>query len=363
MLSGVTGSVFRSLRAAALLTGALVVLQTGLASAAAPVPQSLIEQRALVMQGLSIGLGLVTLGSQANAVVFSSILSPDQCWPLTDAGSIKLVSSTRQGQVQTAQVRIYFDGSCSSIYMDETFVLADKGEYFRLDATIKIFSAAGKQVATLKLANNKLVTGDDGAAKLFGLGELKPAGRNSTVVKLGLSCGFPPPSSPKSGPAKASESDCQGASAQDFKLLNRSIGAVTKTTLVSANSGRITFRQTEPGTIFTGALGALSVKISPQGSLSIAGNKQTWSTDTLTGGVGRLVVFTRKPAAWKLTDASKKARFSIEKTSNSTHVSKGLVETLSGKELASFEIDQSGSGGITYSNGVKAKIASWVLLD
>lgn len=360
-----TGSPRRRIAAMALI--AAFALNGGPATAA--VPDALISQRAIAMQGLSIALGLLTLSTQFNAIVFAGF-GGDICTSFPDGGSIKSVSWERKGQKVTARVKFYFDESCSAVYLDERFEAVTKQEKIVLNATIDVNDRTGKPVATFTLSDNTLAETPKGT-RLFGTGTLKPRSKGASVLHVAMNCGLPEPAAAKlagrgsalraAGAAKPKSITCQGASAQDFPLVKKSVAALTEITMKPDAFGKIKFAQAVPGKLVVGALGALSVAAAADGTIKIKGSGAKWGTDTLAGGVGAIVLFPPKPTAWTLADSGNKTKFKLELKDDVFQKFKGSVTRADGKVLAPFSLDASGSGSITYSDGVKASIAGWAI--
>lgn len=343
-----------ALRSKALIAAvALASLLTQPVAARAKVPSTLLEQRAITMQGLSIGLAMVTLTSQLNTVYVAGATQGD-CVALVGRGSAKTLSKTTNGGSISARVRFYFDDQCSSVYLDEALEMKTSPQIV-LDAKIKVFNKVGKKVATFTLIRNTIVSSGQGNSRLFGTGKVEPVGKNAPTLHLALNCELPPVAK------KAFAFDCEGASVQDFKDVGKSIAARTRAKLRITASGQVDLSQNAPGITFVGKLGALSVKVDKAGSIAIEGRREAWSSDQLSGRFDEFSLFPPKGTSWSLLDSGMRSTFAIEVLDTTTHAMRGSVKRPNGKKLASFRLDASGSGSIAYSDGVEAKIASWAL--
>ena len=112
---------------------------------------------------------------------------------------------------------------------------------------------------------------------------------------------------------------------------------------------------------YSGALNALQLTEPTVQSLAIAGGTEYGSTK-FTGHSGDLVVFAPAPTAWTGTDAAHNQQFEI--TENSSRQFTGSITQISpAKALATFTVDRSGTGSVTYSDGSKAAIVNWLPAD
>ncbi|MEJ8571440.1 hypothetical protein [Microbaculum marinum] len=364
---------FMSRFARVALLGAVAAtgLLCGPPSAEAKVPATLIQQRAIAMQGLSIGLGLLTLTSQVNAVIGSVFLQAGECVPLVERGSMKVISAEAVDGTVVSHVQIYFDKSCSALHLDEHLEATPIGETFTFDADVEVHSRAGNPVGTYTLKKNTLTTVKK-TSVIYGAARFKAHG-NGPVVYLGLNCELPDTSffagleAPKAQPvsidgtAARNRFDCVGVSAQRFDDIGKSLAARTEIILKRKKSGRIGFLQTEPGETMIGAPGSLSVKVTKKGKVKVAGKAKPWSTNDLSGQINDLVVYPSQPSGWTIVDGPRRSEFALDYRKKGKKVFHGAVYSKNGTPLAPFTLDASGSGKIRYSDGVKATVSSWTL--
>jgi hypothetical protein len=108
--------------------------------------------------------------------------------------------------------------------------------------------------------------------------------------------------------------------------------------------------------VYTGALSALKLTQPTALSLAVTGGTAYGST-TLSGYSGDLVVFVPTPTGWTGTDIQQNQQFQI--TGNSSRQFTGSITQITpAKALATFTVDRSGTGSITYSDGSKAAITT-----
>ena len=85
---------------------------------------------------------------------------------------------------------------------------------------------------------------------------------------------------------------------------------------------------------------------------------------TFTGHAGDLVIFPPTPTGWAATDTAHDQKFQITLGDNTKRILSGSIASIStGKTLATFSLDQSGTGTITYSDGSKAAVPNWLPAD
>lgn len=373
-LSTFASRLSRTAAGLGLLFGAQIVT----APANAAVPQTLIEQRILAQQGLSIGLATITLKSQF-AAFFGVGATPGTCTSVGGGGSLLAVSNSFTPTTIKGRVKLFFDANCTSLYMDERlkFTLVSTAPLtYSLTSTVLVYSKAGKKVGTLSLSKVKLSAPSVATLKFIGTETFTSVSANAPVLTLGLSCELPRADSITGGEPAASpvetfarfvsvsasgDIDCVEGVAQDFTAIAQSTASVTPITLHLDNSGKVTFKQTSPAKLVTGPIGALSIDVAASGKVKIAGTSTAFGSDKLSGTAAALVLFPPKPTKWTIVDAAHTAKFSTQLLDDATRNLGGSIETIGGSELASITLDQSGTGLITYSNGVKAPISSWAI--
>lgn len=338
----------------------LVAIGAGLfASPAGAVQQTLVEQRILPQEGLAIALASTVLQSQLEVLAESIIGTKGKCVALPGkAGSIKLLSSTEVSKKEIkTEVDVFFDTKCKSLYIDANPDIKSKGSTINVVETAAYTGPTGFQLGALTVNENAVL--DESSVKtVSGIGTFKAAGRKSY---LGLNCDLSGLSGSKPPPFP-----CQGGIAQDFKTLNEALASVTPLTLtLKGNQGSkgVKFAGTQSNMV-TGALGALKITAPTFHQLAIHGTSVSYGTAVTKGAAASFSLFPPTPTSWTIVDKAHDATFAIAVTDNTTRNSAGTVkQTSTGKVLASFTADQSGTGSITYSDKSTATITSWLLSE
>jgi hypothetical protein len=98
-------------------------------------------------------------------------------------------------------------------------------------------------------------------------------------------------------------------------------------------------------------------------TLAVSGGT-AYGTATFAGYAGDLVVFVPTPTGWTATDTAHDQRFQIALGNDTTRILKGSITRIStGATLATFTLDRSGSGTITYSDASGAPVTNWLPAD
>jgi hypothetical protein len=335
-------------------------------AAHAAVAQTLITQRILAQQGLSIGLATITLRSQF--VAFGGLFfTPGECTSIGGGGSFKTISQTVvPPATYSGRVKIYFDAACTKLYIDENLsmrTISASPPTYLLSATAKVYSKLGAMVGTLRLTNNRLSGPTSTTLKLIGIQTFDPVATNAPELDMGISCEMPRNSTILKPAALQLPGDivCTAGVAQDFALIGMAAASLSKVTLRVATDGKVTFLQTTPAQLKTGALGTLSVAVTTAGVVSITGTSTPYSTTTMSGQASQLTLFPPKPVTWSVVDQGHATKFTIQLLDNTTRNLSGTIRSTTNLLISPFTLDQSGTGRITYSNGVIAPISSWVL--
>lgn len=344
------------------LTKALVLgaLSAGLLASSANAA-TLVEQRMVTQEGLAIAFASTVLQSQLEMLVTSIIGTKGSCTVLTGKeGSIKLLSfdQVSEKEVKT-KIAVYFDTKCKSLYITASPKIVEKGDTINVVETADYTSPTGFKLGTLTVNENAILDGTD-VKGVSGLGKFRASGSKEDV-DLGLTCKFSDLSASKIPPFP-----CEGGIAQDFPKISLALASVTPLTLtLEGNQGSkgVKFSGTKSDMV-TGALGALSITTPSTFKLGIGGTSKHYGTAVTTGSAASFSLFPAKPTTWTIVDTAHDATLSIAVTTNSTRESKGtVVQTSTGRVLASFKADQSGTGSITYSDRSTAKITSWLLSE
>ncbi len=320
-------------------------------------PANLLEQRVLAQQGLAIALASTVLQSQL--VVLVETLSDDNdmsCNRLGSdnaSGSFKLL--TTSGSLP-AQVGIYFDAACSRPYMLETVTQEDADSaltMIHIVASAAYTGPTGTALGTIAFdesATNIDFNNGRLLGTVNGLGTYTSP-TDAQTVRLGLNCDF--------GNPQHNIGLCQGGIEQNFPGLSKAAGSVSTLGLDSASTGVLSF--TGMSTITSGALNSLALTAPTALSMVVQGGT-TYGTTSASGGAANFSLFPPTPTGWSVADSANDAVFTISVVDNTARSLAGTVKRISsGATLASFALDQSGTGTITYSDGTMAAVTSWML--
>ena len=87
-----------------------------------------------------------------------------------------------------------------------------------------------------------------------------------------------------------------------------------------------------------------------------------YGRDKVSGEAAEFNLFPPKPTRWSVKDTGHSTEFAIALISDRTRKLSGTISpTNSATPLATIEVDQSGTGRISYSDGTNAAISSWVV--
>jgi hypothetical protein len=319
------------------------------AAPAIPLAENL-AVHSVAQEGLAIALASNVLQTQLALVGYAGDSGPQACMALPGGGSSNLSAFAEPSDdVFQLTANNYYDSACAQKY--ETSVATESsgsGDSAILSATTTYFAKSGSTLGTLVTSASASF---DIAIALSGTGTFTSAsGRKSS---LGLAC---------QGTSSDTVLDCQGGIAQDFSVLNHSLGSITPLVLtIGADvSDPITF--TGSGrTTSTAALGALSVT-APGGTLALSGAASQPTAAVTTGQAGGFVLFPSTPTGWTVTDQANDVVFAISVTDNTTRTLAATVTTISTKKvLAKLSLDQSGTGTVSYLGQKAAPVTSWLL--
>jgi hypothetical protein len=328
-------------------------------SSADAVPQTLVEQRMLPQEGLAIAFASTVLQSQLEILIQSELGSKNKCAPLVGkAGSIKLISSKQINKKELeTETDVFFDAQCQSLYIKaKSDITSPKADVINVMQTADYTGPTGFKLGEL-IVNENAVLGSNDIKVVSGLGTFTPAGSKRRSY-LGLNCDLSGLFDKKPPPFP-----CEGGIAQNFPKLNEALASVTPLTLTikgKEGSKGVEFSGKESD-MATGALGALTITAPTFKKLAISGKSKHYGTAVTQGSAATFSLFPPKPTSWTIVDKARDATFAIAVKDDKTRNSAGTVkQTSTGKVLASFTADQSGTGSITYSDGSTATITSWL---
>jgi trimeric autotransporter adhesin len=115
--------------------------------------------------------------------------------------------------------------------------------------------------------------------------------------------------------------------------------------------------------VVSGPLGGLEVTTPAPQTVDVTGGS-FYGTASLNGYAGDLAIFTPAPTGWTVTDAAHRQQLQIVLGNNTSRIFSGSITQISsGKTLATFTVDRSGTGSITYSDKSKTAITNWLLSE
>jgi hypothetical protein len=322
-------------------------------------PSAAVETRLVAQQGLAIGLASNVLQSQLT-VLDDAEDGVTVCSKSTSGvGSSKVLHETNAGQVATVDVDVYYDTKCAHPYVEADAKVTSsitKGLFgFSITETAVYLGTAGARLGSLTLTESAKEAAS-GVLDLVGTGRFTPKS-GAPAVSLGLTCAVPASrGTPRPFP-------CSGGIAQSFPKLGVSTGSVTPLTLTLKAIGSDQYKVSFAGsksTLETGRVGALSIA-TKSGQLVIKGKGTVVGTDTTSGQAGEFVLFPPTPTKWAITDKAHKTRFSVSVLNNASRKLSGSVATTSGRSLARFSLDRSGTGTFTYVGGSTVRVTNWLL--
>ena len=314
---------------------------------------ALIEQRVLAQHGLGIGLASSVQQSQLYTL-FAALqnATTTACTALPGGGAFAVLSPTT---VIPFQVAFYYDVACTKIAVKGTVsaYTNDNAGNYHLVGSALYTSPSGIPQGTIALdeqANGTAPSGGqlNGTMNAIGTYTSLTGGPN---VQFGINC------SNLSGGHNIAT--CQAGLVQNFPGLTAAYGSVATLGLDSASTGLLTLSGT--AVLTSGAVGALVLTQPSATSMVITGGT-AYGTTADAGNAASFTLFPPTPTGWNVTDATHDQVFTITLVDNATRSYTGTLKRIStGATLASFALDQSGTGSITYSDNTVATIHTWIL--
>jgi hypothetical protein len=309
-----------------------------------------LAEHLVAQEGLAIALASNVLQSQLQLVSDASTdQSPTACTPLTGGGAKRVTARGGTQQARTLTDVTYYDLACTRPYLTAQATANEAGDTDTVTASVRYTGTTGAPLGVL--ATTAQATFGSGGLVLEGTGTFTR--KAAHPVSLGLACQA----------AGDTILNCQGGVSQDFTALHHSVGSITPLSLTVGEdvSTPITFQGAGNSTA-VGPPMAMSITSSDSAHLAITGATTTTGTSTTTGQAGGFVLFPPTPTGWTITDTPDDVSFTIAVVDNATRALRGTITQLSSKrQLATFEVDQSGTGTITYLRQKPAPIISWTL--
>jgi hypothetical protein len=310
------------------------------------------EQRLLAQLGLGQGFMQRMLQSQLNILDTENRGKIGTCRALGDGSSIQLKSSIGTF-VTKAVVELYYDSHCKDVFVHSQMNVRLKTFSSVSLAETAIFHRPNGTIAgTLILA----ATGSESssAVRFAGTGTWAPSG-GGAKTEIGLKCDYPLKLS------GAKPFPCSFGIVQPVKSFNADLAvAASMKFKVNATAGGFDGAFTGAAQLSSGPLGKLSVSAPGTGPVTIAGPDKLIGTSSIAGSA-RLAVFAPPPSSWSVTDGQQ--TLAVEMAKGLTQNSTGTIKDSANKTLATFSVDKSGEGSITYSDRQKAKVTNWLVAN
>lgn len=286
-----------------------------------------------VMAGARGGTARITKGiRERSAFTYSS------CSRGVESAVIAVSATEKQ-----LSIRWFYDTACIQLARDSySDILATSSTTASITGTVTYRSLDGTIVDYQTIA---ATTG--GSAGTMVLASDAPSSTSANVASAGVSCTAPNPSI-----------SCTAADVTHLSALVQDVGATLNFTLSPIS------RLGAPW-VTSSIVGRVSSYTAPAGTLSLAMATENWVivgapsnggaifsgtvTDSLFDGA-----FTANSLT--LADAAADATVTVSATSGT------ILQTDTGKSVATFTLDTSGNGTLTYSNGTTAKIVNWIVL-
>jgi len=321
------------------------------------------ETRLLAQQGLAVGLASNVVQSQV-IVLLDALLDSTSCKALAaGTGSSKLLQKSTTGSVATAEVDLYYDGSCAQPYIEAaaTLTTASATGTISISESATYLGPAGATLGVLALSESVVfaeASGGTSSDTVDGTGTFTPQD-GAPPVSLGLECEIP------AGSSTPPPFVCSGAVAQPFPALGLSLATVAPLTIsLTPISGggddddSVVFSGTQ-STSESGATGALSITTPTPTTFVIAGSGTPMPSNTTSGHAALFALFSPTPTGWTVTDATDGTAFTLNLVSTTQLT--GTVTSAAGATLARLSLDASGSGTIGYTGGGSAPVTNWTL--
>jgi hypothetical protein len=251
------------------------------------------------------------------------------------------------------QVAFYYDAACTHVAVTgtvTTYTANDTTGTYHLTASAVYTSPTGIPQGTLALDEQANGAGLNHIGTMHALGTYTSLTGGPTV-QFGFAC--------NNLSGSHNVGICEQGIVQNFPGLTASYGSVATLGLDSTSAGVLTLSGS--AVLTSGASGALALTVPDATSLLVTGGTN-YGTAVDAGSAASFTLYPPTPTGWTVTDATDDQLFTISLVDNITHHYSGTVKRIStGATLASFTLDQSGSGSITYTDGSTASITTWIV--
>lgn len=317
--------------------------------------QSATVQRTLVQQSLTSTDDSTTIaqfGTSSNTLdtvrrVMGSQRLPQGC---TD-GEIVTTSATSESNVESITLDAYYDSGCSTLwYVMQGTLTATSSTSGTANVTFTYYTTSG----TVYRYAGPVVLTLSGVGTGSGYFSLQAAVANapnaSPFTNIGIGC------------AISSTSDsCSIAEADHLATLGLDEAAAIGVSAGIASSGSdLVIGLNGSGAAYTGSLDATNVTATGAYTWGITGGSEV-DADSLTGSLTLSQTGILVAGSLSLTDSADGATVTASYNPSSQTIAGTVTQTASGTVVASFAVNLTGSGTLTYSTGATGTIANWVV--
>ena len=329
---------------------ALLLLGGSPAATAAP-PSPIVLEHLVAQAGFSIGFSTDLI---LQFLVVSQVNNLGDCQPAFSGGNGTLSAEFGHNSMLLGMMNVYYDAACTLPFFTENLVLVvQNGEIFA--TTGQYLAPNGAILGVLSQAQE--VHGFNSSLSLTGKGTYKAvAGTGQPPIRTAFACIM------TTDPVTYAFV-CQEGMAQDFPALKLSLGSIVHMNLTLTKVASNQYSASISGStakLVTGKLGNLSVTTTSPTTVGFQGPATTVDGGTTSGSSPNIGMGATADTTWAFHD-SHDIKFSASTGFNAD--SSGTVTNPLTHGSASFNVDPSGTGTITYSDKSKAKITNWTLSD
>ena len=295
------------------------------------------------MSGWHEGASRVPQGTRsATAITYSA------CSAETESATVPVTVNEYQ-----LYLRTFYDDACTLLNADASLdIIANSQSNASLSGSIVYTSRSRTIYDYQTLALTLTTTGT--STGTFTLSETDaPSATATNRSSTGVSCIF-----------TATSISCGGADVSHATSLNNDFGAALSFTVSSVTAKSAVSPITVPisgsASSYGGALGSLNIQSATIPNWSVSGASPT-DNATFNGTFVYTPSGALGGASLTLTDASADATVTMATATNGS-ITATIAQTDTGKTAATFTVDSSGNGTITYGNGTTAQIVNWSVL-
>jgi len=276
---------------------------------------------------------------------------------LVATGMYGVVLTSPDGVTWTPQTALTHDGLVNVIWSGSQFVGVDEGGYIALSTDGKKWAYTGASIEN----NLRAVTWSP-QKKLFVL--VGDYGMIMTSPDASVSSWTAQNSNTSYSLHSVAWSGSQFVAIGSANTVVTSPDGVTWTVQSAVpGTGQLVHFSSATASAVTGPPGALKMSAPTIQSLAISGGTP-YGGATFTGYLGDLSIFPPTPNGWTATDAAHDQQFHVTLSDNTNRMLSGAITAISnGKTLATFTLDQSGTGTLTYSDATSVAVTDWLPAD